>query len=422
VTNHDARTFAMLLRGIHVNGELATVSDRFAPIANRLQNTQPIKTRSHIFEGFWIGQADGKAIVEKIASVDLDAPPVEEEPQAPRFATAADLRKLMKDTRWVWDLWIPTGSIFGLAAFEGCGKTRLMLDLHKRAWNATEWPDGSPVRTPPHRPALWLCSDAHQLELVEALGAYGLPDESLVFPTPADEPFGGDNIDDPELVKEGGVIEQAIEATKPWCLVIDTLTNATARNLSDQQVMKALGDPLKRIAQKYDLPVALVLHVAKDGGVLGRRIRGLTRTIIKLENPNSEGDSPGDGRLRFWVDKSYAAKPTDENGKPLVLGVTMGSEGNTYDNNPPKREEAGKPMGRPANQSNAAEAFIIEALTSRNNQLYNELSEEFVDRKLGSSATFSRAKNKLQAEGRIKSAGGPGTRQQMTLYLVPEDF
>ena len=64
------------------------------------------------------------------------------------------------------------------------------MDLHARVYRGGAWPDGQPATHPPGRPAIWLCSDAHQDELADMLPAFGLPDDAVYFAAPPSEPEG----------------------------------------------------------------------------------------------------------------------------------------------------------------------------------------------------------------------------------------
>ena len=81
--------------------------------------------------------------------------------------------------------------------------------------------------------------------------------------------------------------------------------------------------PLQDIAQRRQVVIALLLHLSRAGQPLGRRTKGLTRTLLHLECPDP--DQPA--RLRLWVEKSFDARPP-------ALGVTIGEAGNEYDGNP----------------------------------------------------------------------------------------
>jgi hypothetical protein len=289
------------------------------------------------------------------------------ERRRPQWGAGRRLGPVPPHHRWTWEGWIPAARVFGIAAFEGTGKTRLALDLHRRAYLGLNWPDNQPPTLTPGRPALWLCSDGHQDELAELLPAFGLPDEAVVFPAPPDEPYAG----------------------------TDTLTSATNKDLCAQNTMKALKTPLVRWAQSFGVNVGLNLHLSREGVPLGRRIKGITRTTIHLECPDSEG---GTGRLRLWVDKTYSKKPPP-------LGVTMGDGGNEYDFSPPSKPEPSR-GGRPADAREKAQAFIIDALTRDNDQRATELCEEWEEAK-GSASAFWRARDVMVKAGELVSEGKP---------------
>ena len=101
-------------------------------------------------------------------------------------------------------------------------------------------------RCPPGTPSLWLCADGHHDELVELLPAFGLPDEAVVFPATPEEPYEGTDLDHPDLIKPGGILETAIATVRPGLVIIDSLTYATSRDLCSQDQMKALKTPLVR--------------------------------------------------------------------------------------------------------------------------------------------------------------------------------
>lgn len=152
-----------------------------------------------------------------------------------------------------------------------------------------------------------------------------MPPESVIFPTPEDDPYGGNSLDDDDTLK---ALNEAVQIHKPAFVIVDSLTYATQFDISEQRVIARLKDPLVTLSQTYQVIVMLLLHVSKEGQVLGRRIRGITRTLMHLEAPDP--DRPE--RLRLWVEKSYAAKPP-------ALGVTIGESGNTYDFQPPARPD-----------------------------------------------------------------------------------
>ena len=247
-----------------------------------------------------------------------------------KFATAADVRAVQTAAGSTWEGFIPSAKIFGIAAPEGVGKTRFCLDLCRRAWHGPPltWPDGQTIALPPHTPSLWLSADGHHDEVVGTMADFGLPDEAVVFPAPKDEPYANASLDDKDTWKW---VDDAVATVRPWCLFIDTLTYATSHDLCEQEVIARLKTPLVNLVQTYSINVALLLHVSLQGQALGRRIKGVTRTLIHLEAPDP--DRPE--RVRLWVEKTSSKSPNP-------LGVTITAHGNDYDSNPPApRKETG---------------------------------------------------------------------------------
>ena len=131
----------------------------------------------------------------------------------------------------------------------------------------------------------------------------------------------------------------------------------------------------------------LLLHVSKEGVALGRRVRGITRTLLHLEAP----DPARPDRLRLWVEKSFAAKPAP-------LGVTIGPAGNNYDFNPPAPRDPSK-GGRPPTAVGKAVAFLLEKLADGDRKGC-ELIDEW-ESQGGAKGTLFNAKKSLEAEGRL---------------------
>ena len=96
---------------------------------------------------------DHQALRKAVADADPDSAPPANESQ--EFATAADVRRIMAQIRWEWELWFPKSRIVGIAAAEGVGKTRFALDLARRIWLNLPWPDGQTMTFPACTPTLW---------------------------------------------------------------------------------------------------------------------------------------------------------------------------------------------------------------------------------------------------------------------------
>lgn len=335
--------------------------------------------------------------------VPEEPPPEDDEPIRP--ATLADIRRVMADEQWIWEGYIPAARIAGVAAYEGVGKTRFVMDLARRMWFGLPWPDGQPATLPEKTPTLWVCADGQQDDLAAIAESMGLPDEALYFNTSSREPYGGTEIDADEDRQR---LEAFIQQVRPGLVFIDTLTNATSYDLCRATENKAMMTPLRDIAQRTQTPIIPLLHLSKEGHALGRRITGITRVIIQLGCPDPENS----GRLRLSVPKSIAKKPPP-------LGVTMGDTGNTYDHSPPTAPEPGK-VGRPPEARDKAERFIRDALAADNDQIGNDLVVKW-GATGGSKNTFWRAVEAMVGGGVIAKDGGPGTGKQVVLHLIRDE-
>jgi len=396
-TVDDSYAIAKLQANQPLNGELAHMSDEFRPLGEYLAS-QPAKSRRKALEVALLLRPDKDAIIKGIADIDpLKPPPTI---SGPRFATAADLHRVATGTRWVWDGWIPAACVVGIASPEGTGKTRFALDLARRVWLGMPWPDEQPM-TLAQAPTLWVCSDGHHDEIAENLAALGLPEDAIIFPAPPGDPYANCSLDADDT---WNWLENAIASVRPAFTFIDTLTYATSLDLCDQKAVAKLKGPLVDLVQAHQCNIVLNLHVSKEGQALGRRIKGVTRSLMHLEAPDP--DQPE--RLRLWVEKTYGKRPAP-------LGVTITGTGNTYDSNPPMKADPNR-GGRPADKREKAAEFIRDALAKDNDQIGNELCAEW-EKTGGGQKTFWRAVDAMKQAGDLTTDGGTGTGKQTMLHL-----
>lgn len=249
-----------------------------------------------------------------------------EQEEADGDATAADLIRVNATIRWAWEKWIPFGVLTILAAEPGCGKTRLCADLQRRVFLGLPWPDGSPPTFPQGSLGLWVPADNQHPELASIPEQFGFPPESLYLNTSRSAPFGGTMLDDPEDLK---AFERRIERIRPALVFVDTCLNATERSSHKPEDARAFFVPLQQIAARTGTALVCVTHLNAAGKPLGRRIEGQGRVVIMLENPDPDGQPH---RRKLYVRKSNSLMPE-------ALGITMGTHGNEYDLNPPRKPE-----------------------------------------------------------------------------------
>jgi hypothetical protein len=375
----DAWAFGRLLCDQPLNGELDTMTEPWKTMAAHLA-ALPVADRQIHLQAMLAARPDRDELVKALADVDPLGPAPQV--QTVRFATAADVRRNMAQVRSTWEGWIPASSVIGIAALEGVGKTRFLMDLLRRSWHGLTWPDGQAMTLPPRTPAIWMCADGNQDEIVAMLPFFNLPDEVLVFPAPPDDPYANTDLDSAESLTWLG---NAIASVRPVWIAIDSFTYATTRDVCEQRSVAILKAPLVDLVQRHQTNIILSLHVSKDGQALGKRIKGITRTLMHLECPDPEQSH----RLRLWVEKSYGKKPP-------ALGVTMHDAGNDYDFNPPARPNPSK-GGRPPEKLDKAIDFLTERLTQGDRKGCELIAEwESLDESKG---TIFNAKRKLEADG-----------------------
>lgn len=381
ITDLDAWIFRRLLADLPLNGEIGGMTGVPRLMADHLAGI-PLQGRQPAWASLLAVAHDRDEIIKAVAAVDPLGPAPQLQPVT--FATAADVRKTMASIRWLCEGWIPASSIVGIASLEGTGKTRFGLDICRRVHNTLTWPDGQAITLPAQSPSLWVCADGHHDEIVDMLPSFGLPDEAVIFPAPPDDPYCNTSLDDPETLAQ---LDAAIAARKPWALWIDSLTYATSRDLCEQKSIAILKSPLVDLAQRHQLIVFLFLHVSQAGQALGRRIKGITRTLLHLECPDPEKPE----RLRLWVEKSHGKKPP-------ALGVTMGDDGNVYDSNPPAKLDMNR-VGKSTEKLDKAVAFIEQQLTTGDMTTVDLIKAwEAIN---GSVGTFFNARKKMIANGLV---------------------
>ena len=150
-------------------------------------------------------------------------------------------------------------------------------------------------------------------------------------------------------------------------------------------------------------------HLSKDKDPLGRRIVEKARVVIKMTQPDPEGQP---NRRKLWVDKTAAVKPPP-------LGITMGESGNEYDSRPPSEPEPAMWAGRPRAEGRPPSSSGPRACCSaRTNVSAKELEAEWVEAG-GNGRTLWRARSRSwRREGMWLTEGGPGKGRQKVVRIV----
>jgi hypothetical protein len=264
-------------------------------------------------------------------------------------ATIDDLILAGAEVRWLWPGWIQIGVLTLLAAEGGTGKTRFCADLLRRIRHGLTWPDGAPIDIPLESLAMWVMSDNHHDELVGLSQAFGIKDAVRLNASKSD-PFGGVMLDSADDL---AALDARIGVVKPVLVAVDTVGNATDKNLSRQEDAKLFYQPLQIIARKHRTAIICLTHLNAAGAVLGRRATEKCRVVLRMDKP----DPVQINRRRLEIVKTNSRYPTP-------LGVTMQDRGNEYDNDPPKAPEDGPSATRTSPKVAEAADWLKERLSN----------------------------------------------------------
>ena len=218
--------------------------------------------------------------------------------------------------------------LFLLGDFTVVHNTRFTADLVRRIRHGKPWPDGQPMTLPQDSTALWVVSDNNHDEMVTLAQSFGIV-ENVRINAWKDDPYGGTSL---ETREDLVLLHERIKLLKPALVVIDTVGNATDKNLSKQEDAKAFYQPLQVIARAHRTAILCLTHLNANGKFLGRRVMEKVRVALKMDKPD-----PNDDKRALRVEKSNSKRP-----KPL--GVIMGDKGNEYDDQPPVSPEDDAPV------------------------------------------------------------------------------
>jgi hypothetical protein len=366
--------------GHEPNGELAGLPEPFRSMGEHLANVDVddaltgaarqealAVARAPLWRAMLAALPDHReALTRALADADPLGPAPTREAVA-QFATLADIARIVSAQPWLWPGWIASHVLNAVAAEPGVGKTRFALDLARRLWFKLAWPDGQENTWPERTRTLWVQGDRNFAEMLQAARDFGLPDEAVALGAPPDDPTGGLDLDDPLALEE---LAGRIRAAAPALVIIDTVGMTTGRNLCRPEEARAFFAPIIELARDAGVAVLGLTHLSANKEALGRRIVEKARVVIKMTQPDPEGQPD---RRRLWVDKTAVIKPPP-------LGITMKGDGNEYDFVPPvePQPEARRPGPRPA-KLDACKQWLAKRLTpnpARVSELRTEAEKE----------------------------------------------
>ena len=185
------------------------------------------------------------------------------------YPTLVDAKRILGVTLYLWLYYIMRAGLVAIAGDVGCGKTLLMMDLHRRQYFGLSWPDGSPILQV-GRNVLWLMADQRIGQLVDAAENMNIPLDSVILASEYERETAALTLDNPESLRR---LDKIVRDSKPYALVIDTFTSAMGvKEHHKPEVMNPITSYLLDIAQTYQIPVILLCHTNSEGGIYGKAL------------------------------------------------------------------------------------------------------------------------------------------------------
>ncbi len=252
------------------------------------------------------------------------------------YVTLSDVDSYYGHVSWAWPTRIPAGHVTMIAGEQGTGKSYLLARLIAVFTGAlSTWPDGVSYQG---QTGAALVADTEEMRGIyaERLTAMGVRDDSVLFPSPKDDPTYL-----PRLPRDLRAMEGMAQAQQCTVVVIDSLSGGHALD-ENSAAMRTVLQGIVGMAGRLQVPV-LVAHLARKRSQFETarmtldRIRGSTtisqfcRSVIGLYRP---GESDLTGPVRAETLKSTFCRP------PAAFGFTITDTGLDFHEAPePPRQE-----------------------------------------------------------------------------------
>ena len=315
------------------------------------------------------------------------------------YTTAVTLDKVVAQTTWLWDNWIPNGYVTILAAEPGTGKSGLALWLVHSYLDGRPWPDAGEVpRDPATRKVLWLETDDCHGALRDRIATWDVRADAIVM-------LGDDGLEHADLSVAATVdkVRNLAAALDCGMIVIDTLSGAHPKD-ENSAAMRSLMSDLASLARDLNVPVICCHHLRKKSPLEGAeatmdRLRGSSaiaagaRSIIGLDKLRGlTKNDDGMEKARMRVIKANLCLP------PQPLCYWIDSEGLQFERIDEELEEGlleGKSVAEDKMQ--ATVRLITEVLADGAVHTNEELQQLVMAQGI-SRTTFDRAAKSVRAE------------------------
>jgi len=180
------------------------------------------------------------------------------------------------------------GGLNAIAGDVGAGKTVFAMDLHRRQFKGSGWPDGKPIAEPGKK-VVWVMADQRLGQLVEAAENMEVPLDSIVIAAEKGRSTVPLTFDDQTSM---GRLRQIVSDVRPWAVIVDTFTSAMgSREQSKPEVINPVTMHLLDIATTFKIPVILLCHTNAEGSIYGKALARKSEHQLSLVLSNRHDKS-----------------------------------------------------------------------------------------------------------------------------------
>lgn len=173
-----------------------------------------------------------------------------------KYATLADVARIVRDTRWLIRGWLPRGYVTVLFGHPEAGKTSLAIQMLRQLQLGEPWPDGEACERIEH--AVWVDTEAAHGNLSEKAAAWGIDIDRVFMSAPPDDPLREFRLDcDDDLER----LRKTVKDNRAELVVIDSLGNAHQQK-EDEKLGK-IFHALQVLARDTDAAIVLLHHPRK---------------------------------------------------------------------------------------------------------------------------------------------------------------
>lgn len=175
------------------------------------------------------------------------------------FPSLAEIAETLKPIRWLWPNWVPRGMLSLLGAYQGTGKSYLVLDLARTVIHGGPWPDGA--LSEQLGKVIYVEAESVPQITNERAIALGLNRSQLWLMMPDN----GQLLDLTQPVWQNRLLDMA-SAIQPELIIIDSLTSISSAGQNSVEDTNRLLMFLVGIAREIDCGLLVLHHLRKPGG------------------------------------------------------------------------------------------------------------------------------------------------------------